>query len=183
MKYVIDTHALVWFLEDNSRLGENAKNILSDTSSQLVLPAIALAEATWIVERGKTSIPSVESLLHALVRDPRLFIYPLDRATVERSVGLFQINEMHDRQIVATALVLESGGEQVAVLNLRQQYSRVRIGRNYLVDTRSKSVARESCCIAQRRCIATSLHHSVMVVLTVNSQQSTVNSEEKLTDN
>ena len=48
MKYVIDTHALIWFLEGNSRLGENAKNVLTDPSSQLVLPAIALAEAVWM---------------------------------------------------------------------------------------------------------------------------------------
>lgn len=39
MKYVIDTHALVWFLEGNSRLGVNAKAILSDADSQLVIPA------------------------------------------------------------------------------------------------------------------------------------------------
>ncbi|MGV2831460.1 twitching motility protein PilT [Myxosarcina sp. GI1(2024)] len=30
MKYVIDTHTLVWFLEGNSRLGIDAKNILAD---------------------------------------------------------------------------------------------------------------------------------------------------------
>jgi PIN domain nuclease of toxin-antitoxin system len=41
MKYVIDTHALIWFLEGNSRLGKNAKNVITDPSSQLVLPAIA----------------------------------------------------------------------------------------------------------------------------------------------
>jgi PIN domain nuclease of toxin-antitoxin system len=34
MKYVIDTHALIWFLEGNSRLGENAKNVLTDPNSQ-----------------------------------------------------------------------------------------------------------------------------------------------------
>jgi PIN domain nuclease of toxin-antitoxin system len=32
MKYIVDTHALIWFLEGNSRLGENAKNVLSPTN-------------------------------------------------------------------------------------------------------------------------------------------------------
>jgi PIN domain nuclease of toxin-antitoxin system len=45
MKYIIDTHALIWFLEGNSRLGATAKEILSDSSSELILPAIALAES------------------------------------------------------------------------------------------------------------------------------------------
>jgi PIN domain nuclease of toxin-antitoxin system len=54
MKYILDTHALIWFLEGNSRLSVRVQTILSDPSSELVLPAIALAEAVWIVSRGKT---------------------------------------------------------------------------------------------------------------------------------
>ena len=75
MKYVVDTHALVWFLEGNSRLGVNAKTVLADTESLLILPTIALAEAIWIVDRGKTSIPSVTDLLNAINADPRITIY------------------------------------------------------------------------------------------------------------
>ncbi len=45
MRYVLDTHALIWFLEGNFRLGENARKIISDPNSQLILPAIVLAEA------------------------------------------------------------------------------------------------------------------------------------------
>ena len=66
MKYVVDTHGLIWFLEGNPRLGTNAKTILADSKSQLIFPAIALAEAVWIVDRAKTSIPSVVDLLGAV---------------------------------------------------------------------------------------------------------------------
>lgn len=116
MKYVVDTHALIWFLEGNSRLGENAKNVLSDPTSQLILPAIALAEAAWIVERGRTSIPSVVALLNAVNADLRLLIYPLDKAIIQESLSLSAITEMHDRQIVSTVLVLAHQGEIVTLL-------------------------------------------------------------------
>jgi PIN domain nuclease of toxin-antitoxin system len=46
MKYILDTHALIWFLEGNSRLGVTAKEILSDSSSELILPAIAFDSPT-----------------------------------------------------------------------------------------------------------------------------------------
>lgn len=118
MKHVVGTQAIVWFLEGNSRLGADARAILSDAFSQLVLPAIALAEAAWIVERGKTSIPSVASLLNAIGNDPRVVVYPLDKAVIERSIGLAKINEMHDRQIAATALVLQDQGETATSANL-----------------------------------------------------------------
>ena len=75
MKYILDTHALIWFLEGNSRLGVTAKEILSDSSSELILPAIALAESVWIVSRGKTAIPSVDALLNVVRQDKRVSIY------------------------------------------------------------------------------------------------------------
>ncbi len=120
MKYIIDTHALIWFLEGNPRLGANAKAILSEPTSQLVLPAIALAESVWIVSRGKTSVPSVEALLKVVSSDARAVIHPLDQAVIEQTIQLSSINEMHDRQIVATALVIQAQGEQVALLTCDQ---------------------------------------------------------------
>ncbi|MCC3604776.1 MAG: PIN domain-containing protein [Microcoleus sp. PH2017_29_MFU_D_A] len=116
MKYVIVTHALIWFLEGNQRLGTQAQAILSNLDSQLVLPAIALAEAAWIVERGKTSIPSVNALFNVINSDSRITVYPLDRTIVDRTLSLLNINEMHDRQIVATAMILQERGETVALL-------------------------------------------------------------------
>jgi PIN domain nuclease of toxin-antitoxin system len=116
MKYIVDTHALIWFLEGNSRLGVKAKAILSDLSSELILPAIALAESVWIVSRGKTSIPSASSLLNITKSDLRVFIYPLDIEVIEESTKLITINEMHDRQIVSTALVIQNQGHQVALI-------------------------------------------------------------------
>ena len=120
MKYILDTHALICFLEGNARLGLTAKEILSDSSSELILPAIALAKSVWIVSRCKTSIPSVDTFLKVVKDDKRISVYPLDSAVIEKSVKLTSINEMHDRQIVSTALVVEGAGNQVALLSCDQ---------------------------------------------------------------
>jgi hypothetical protein len=50
-------------------------------------------------------------------QDKRLSIYPLDSDVIKKSVNLTSINEMHDRQIVSTALVVEEQGNQVALLS------------------------------------------------------------------
>ncbi|BDI16467.1 hypothetical protein ANSO36C_22690 [Nostoc cf. commune SO-36] len=115
-----DTHALIWFLEGNSRLGANAKAILSNSDSQLIIPATTLAEAIWIVERGRTSIPSAKDVISAVETDFRILIYPLDKEVVEMTINLSSINEMHDRQITATALVLASKGDNVQLLTCDQ---------------------------------------------------------------
>jgi len=115
-RHVVDTHALVWFLEGNPRLGANAKAVLQDRDSELLVPMVALSEACWMIEHGRTSIPTVGDLLDAVDADPRVFVVPFDRATLDKALLLTAITEMHDRQIVATALLLVDQGETVAVL-------------------------------------------------------------------
>lgn len=115
-KHLVDTHALIWYLEGNPRLGAGAKTILADPQSELVLPMIVLAEACWMVEQGKSTIANVPDLLAAVDADPRLDIMPLNRAVLDRSLGLGVIDEMHDRQIVASALILQDKGTPVAML-------------------------------------------------------------------
>ena len=47
-------------------------------------------------------------LLNAVETDARVSIYPVDKTVIKQSVSLTAIGEMHDRQIVATTLVLAS---------------------------------------------------------------------------
>jgi PIN domain nuclease of toxin-antitoxin system len=115
-EYVVDTHALIWYLAGSPRLGVNARTVMHDPGSTLILPVIALAEACWTVERGKTTIPSVADLLADLDADPRITLVPLDRAILEISITLTAIGEMHDRQIVATAMHRAQQGATVALL-------------------------------------------------------------------
>jgi PIN domain nuclease of toxin-antitoxin system len=112
---IADTHPFLWFLAGSSRLGAEARRVLQDPTSKIVLPAIVLAEACWIIEHKRLEL-SITQVLTALDTDPRIEVFPLDRAVIERSDQIRSINEMHDRQIVATALVLAARGEQVVLL-------------------------------------------------------------------
>ena len=115
-EFILDAHALIWFLEGNPRLGANARVAIQDPASVLYLPVIALAEACWVVERGRTAIASVTGLLADVDADPRIVLVPLDRAILDLSHTLTAIGEMHDRQIVATALHLAVAPATVPLL-------------------------------------------------------------------
>ena len=119
-KYVVDTHAMVWFNVGDPRLGPNAKQILSNPDSELILPITALAEVCWIIEHGRTSIPSVTDFLLTIDADPRVTVTPLDHTILDKTLTLTDINEMHDRQIAATVLVLIDQGESVVLLTRDQ---------------------------------------------------------------
>ena len=115
-KFIVDTHALIWYLEGKSTLGQRARAVIDSPDSELVLPIIALAEAVFIVEKGRTSIPDVSDLLDDVYNDPRIEIFPLTVEILADSLALTSIPEMHDRLIVATGLYLERAGNVVEIL-------------------------------------------------------------------
>ena len=115
-KSIVDTHALVWHLEGNRALGKQAKVIIDEPHSELILPIIALAEAAYIVEKGRTNIPSVSDLLNDVFNDPRIEVYPLTFEILQTSLNLTAIPEMHDRLIVATGTYLQNLGETVEII-------------------------------------------------------------------
>ncbi len=115
-KGVVDAHALIWYLEGGHHLGANARRFMDDQANVLFLPVIALAEACWAVERRRTGIPSVSTLLGHVDADPRIRIVELDRRVHDFSLTLTTITEMHDRLIVATCIYLGRKGKPVPLL-------------------------------------------------------------------
>jgi PIN domain nuclease of toxin-antitoxin system len=115
-KYIVDTHALIWYLEKSSQLGIAAKSVLDDHTSELVLPLIALSEAVYIVNKGKTLIPDAPTLLNRVQSDPRIELYPLNFEVLQESLNALTIPEMHDRLIVSTGLYLQKLGETISIL-------------------------------------------------------------------
>ena len=115
-KYVVDTHALLWFLMGSSQLSDRAKSILEDANNQLIIPAIVLAEAIWITRHKKALAITSQAVMAAMNADSRIEIYPLNLAVIERTMKAEAIKEMHDRQIVSTVLVLQEAGEEVALV-------------------------------------------------------------------
>lgn len=107
---------LLWFLSGDARLGAAAGAILADATASLVLPAICLAEACWMIERGRVRIGPLKRVLDQIRNDPRIVVDPLDRELVEWTTRIGWRAEMHDRQIVCAALRLAARGDTVDVL-------------------------------------------------------------------
>lgn len=117
-KYILDTHALIWHLQADKRLGSKAREIIANPEIQIVLPIMVLVEATLVIERGRANIPNFATLWNDVYADKRITIHDLTLAIFWRSLtpeGL-KIPELHDRLIVSTGLHLQDMGHQVAIL-------------------------------------------------------------------
>ena len=107
-KYVLDTHALVWYLEGSSILSINAKAVIDGPDNQLVVPLIALTEAVFLIGRGRTSIPDISTLFNRVLGDQRIELFPFTWDVFQQSLTATSIPEIHDRIIVATTLHLQA---------------------------------------------------------------------------
>ena len=117
-KYIVDTHALIWFLEGNKRLSQSAQVVMATADCEMVLPLIVLAEATVIIEKQRTTIPDVQQFMARIYADPRIELYPLTLEVFQRSLtpeGM-KIPELHDRFIVSTGLHLQDLGHTVEII-------------------------------------------------------------------
>ena len=105
---VTDTHALIWYLEDNPRLSTVANEIFNqcDRGELLIyIPTICLVEIVYLQEKGRISSEMKTQLDNALATENSgLALADLTAAVVELAIMPRNIvPNMSSRIIVATA--------------------------------------------------------------------------------
>ncbi len=104
MKYIVDTHIFVWFLDKNKRLNPLYKQILSDVNNDFVFSAIVLAGIKHLVSIRRVKV-DFEKVISYLADSDNCIIYPVDEDVIcEMPVGF----NIHDALIVATGLVYKN---------------------------------------------------------------------------
>ncbi len=109
MVYVTDTHSILWFFTDDSKLGRNSKDLFEKAEIgqiKIIIPSIVLTELMYLLE-DKNSKSKFKDLLEKIKVASNYEIYPLDLDIVEEVYNITTIREIHDRIIVATAKILD----------------------------------------------------------------------------
>jgi PIN domain nuclease of toxin-antitoxin system len=111
-RYVVDTHALLWYLARPSRVGAGARRALEraeEGEAHVTVPALVVAEMLMVAQKGR--IPGFTTaefdMAMGALRDNGA--YELSNLTPERvllSRSLTAIPDIFDRLIVAEALAL-----------------------------------------------------------------------------
>ena len=109
-RFVVDTHALWWYLRSPERLTAAASAVfrLAETgNATIIVPAIAVAEFYFLSAKLGQPIPPSD-LLAALDAVGGIELSDLGRAQLERLDRFPEIPEMHDRLIAAEAAALDA---------------------------------------------------------------------------
>jgi len=105
MDYVTDTHSLVWYFTDDSRLSNKALQAFQSSEEKgiIFVPAVVLAEIMFIARKGRITL-SFEDTLNRIEESEDFEIAPLNAEILRTADKIETDLEMHDRLIVATAL-------------------------------------------------------------------------------
>jgi PIN domain nuclease of toxin-antitoxin system len=112
MSAVLDTHTVLWYLENSSELSGVARTTIEDAireARDVHVSVISVVEAVYLAEHKKIPIAALQRLRNSLANPSAgLLIAPVDAlvADVLEQVPRSVVPDMPDRIIVATALKL-----------------------------------------------------------------------------
>jgi PIN domain nuclease of toxin-antitoxin system len=111
---VTDTHALLWYLNNSSKLSRDAFHALENAEQEglaIYVPAIVLVELRYLVEKGRDISESDFEMIVANLTSPSSAptFAPLTQSIAEnlRHIPRSVVPDMPDRLIAATALNLD----------------------------------------------------------------------------
>lgn len=103
--FVLDTHALVWYLTDDAKLSARAASLIEQSERgglNMVIPTIVLAELLTIVEKKRVPL-AMTTILDWMIACAGVLVSPLDLLVFAEMLRIGHGLELHDRIIAATA--------------------------------------------------------------------------------
>ena len=110
MIYLADTHALIWYLNEDQRLSAPARTIFEKSEqgeASIIITTISLLELLYTCKKRNYLLQFTE-ILRRLHQSINYVVYDLDLSVVMVCTKLDTIEEMHDRIITATAKLIDA---------------------------------------------------------------------------
>ena len=108
MRFVADTHALLWWFIDSPKISPTVSKIFENCEKGetiIYIPSIVLAEALSIFEKKRVSF-DFRKLFKMMQGAENFRLIPLDFHILQKMLDLKEIIELHDKIIVSTAKFL-----------------------------------------------------------------------------
>ena len=105
MRYLLDTHALIWHLEDSFRLPQNTKEVIDNSEGRICLCSVSLLEIAIKVGVGKLKLHFTFEEMLDKVKNGNYNVLQIKDEYLKRFVFLPSIHkDPFDRLLISTAL-------------------------------------------------------------------------------
>ena len=106
MKYLIDTHIFIWFIQSSPNLSQTARSLIEDSNNEIIISIASLWEISIKNSIGKLHLTKGFGAMTDYLTDNLIEILPIEFShTVENNKLPFHHRDPFDRIIVAQAIV------------------------------------------------------------------------------
>jgi PIN domain nuclease of toxin-antitoxin system len=109
MRYILDTHTLVWYFAKDERLSPKVKKVLQEAEKgkhEIIIPAIVLLETIDIQEKKKVKF-KMEKVFDFIEAKENFKIADLNFLLIRQIPGRAKGLDLHDRVIVTVSKIYE----------------------------------------------------------------------------
>jgi PIN domain nuclease of toxin-antitoxin system len=125
MKLLIDTHAFLWFIQDDPRLSNRAA-LLLESNADLLLSIASLWEIAIKVNLQKLTLPDAyEIFISRQIQVNSIEILPIQIAHLAVAVKL----PLHYRDPFDRLLISQSMAEQISIIGVDQKFDQYTVNR------------------------------------------------------
>ena len=103
-RYLLDTHALIWFLEGNEILPSRVRSIIMDTEVNVFISIVTLWEIAIKISIGKLQLTKTLSDIIDQLAEDKIIILPVETPALLHLLTMpFHHKDPFDRIIIAQA--------------------------------------------------------------------------------
>jgi PIN domain nuclease of toxin-antitoxin system len=109
MNFVADTHALLWWFINSSKMSLKASEIFEKCENGeniIFIPSIVIAESLSIFDKKRISF-NFKNLFKKIHTSDNFVLIALDYPILQQMIALKEIPELHDKIIASTAKYLK----------------------------------------------------------------------------
>ena len=104
MTYLLDTHALIWYFENEGNLSHKEENLIDDPANSIYVSAATLWEIA--IKVGLSKLDVNFNLLLAQVEQAGFFVVQTKNSYLQELIAMPQIHkDPFDRLLIATAKI------------------------------------------------------------------------------
>jgi PIN domain nuclease of toxin-antitoxin system len=105
MNYLLDTHSIIWLIEDSKKLPSKIKDIVADSDNEVYISSASLWEMAIKLSIGKLELSIEFEELLAIIEECGFSILQIKNDYLIKLLSLpFIHNDPFDRLIISTAL-------------------------------------------------------------------------------
>lgn len=107
MKYLLDTHTFLWYVNNDNKLSETSKNIIANQENSIFLSIASIWEIAIKVSLNKLKIPlPLTSFVHTQLNDNDISLLHISVEHTDKVTELpFHHRDPFDRLIIAQFIV------------------------------------------------------------------------------